>query len=81
MDFSFNEVLFVSREDANRVLEEMNVLLDNRKVVTVAEFFELSDVATRHVDHTYGWRDLSGVVSFPSDGGFGLNLPQPELFK
>lgn len=67
---------FDSANDANEVLSYMIDSVDQYGLVTVADFYELSDVASKFTDHQFGWTNLDGVRVVPiRGGGFYISFP------
>lgn len=76
---NFDEVIFPSRADAEAVLTQMFVLLDEFEVVTVSDFLELAGISGNFTDHKFGWSDLRGVQAHRTrGGGFILGMPPTE---
>ena len=67
---------FDSANDANEVLSYMIDSVEQYGLVTVADFYELSDVASKFTDHQFGWTNLDGVRVVPiRGGGFYISFP------
>ena len=67
---------FDSANDANEVLSYMIDSVEQYGLVTVADFYELSDVASKFTDHQFGWTNLDGVRVIPiRGGGFYISFP------
>ena len=67
---------FDSANDANDVLSYMIDNIEQYGLVTVADFYELSDVASKFTDHQFGWTNLDGVRVVPiRGGGFYISFP------
>ena len=67
---------FDSANDANDVLSYMIDSIEQYGLVTVADFYELSDVASKFTDHQFGWTNLDGVRVVPiRGGGFYISFP------
>ena len=67
---------FDSTNDANEVLSYMIDSVEQYGLVTVADFYELSDVASKFTDHQFGWTNLDGVRVVPIRGGvFYISFP------
>ena len=67
---------FDSANDANDVLSYMIDSVEQYGLVTVADFYELSDVASKFTDHQFGWTNLDGVRVVPiRGGGFYISFP------
>ena len=67
---------FDSANDANEVLSYMIDSVEQYGLVTVADFYELSAVASKFTDHQFGWTNLDGVRVVPiRGGGFYISFP------
>lgn len=67
---------FDSANDANEVLSYMIDSVEQYGLVTVADFYELSDVASKFTDHQFGWTNLDEVRVVPiRGGGFYISFP------
>ena len=67
---------FDSSNDANEVLSYMIDSIEQYGLVTVADFYELSGVASKFTDHQFGWTNLDGVRVVPiRGGGFHISFP------
>ena len=67
---------FDSANDANEVLSYMIDSIEQYGLVTVADFYELSGVASKFTDHQFGWTNLDGVRVVPiRGGGFYISFP------
>ena len=69
-------VEFDTADDANEVLAIMLDSIDQYGLVTVADFYELSDVSSKFTDHQFGWTNLDEVSILPlRGGGFYISFP------
>ena len=69
-------VEFDTADDAKEVLAIMLYSLDQYDLVSVAEFYELSDVSSKFTDHQFGWTNLDEVSILPLRGGkFYISVP------
>lgn len=72
------DVVFLSRDDAERVLEAMQQLLGHYEVVSFADYLELVGLAPTRPDENVGWRKLDDVQIKEVRDGFMLELPPTE---
>lgn len=58
--YSYDEVTFETRDDAEKVLSCMEDVIDSYGVVTVADFFEFAGITggNGYTDRNYGWSNL-----------------------
>lgn len=74
-----SRIIFETSADAQEVF---NVMLDNVEqygMVSVADFYELSDVQSKFTDHQYGWTDLRSTrIVAARGGGYIIEFPPVE---
>ena len=76
---NFDEVVLQSRAEGQEVLSRMYDILSRYESVTVSDLYELVGLRGDHTDLKWGWTDLHGAsVDRLRNGGFLLDLPQPE---
>lgn len=71
-------IVLASREDAERVLEGLNTIIDSYEVASWADLNDLMGQPSNHVDNKWGW---VGVVDAPIRQireGFLIELPPAE---
>jgi hypothetical protein len=68
-------VEYASRAEAENVLQSLNLAIDQFDIVTLAEFYELSQITPEHTDYKFGWDSLGGASVVHSRGGYFLDLP------
>lgn len=78
-NFKFDEIVLPTRADADAVLAGMFELLSAYDVVSVSDFYQLTNVDTLFTDEKYGWTNLGGARVQRDRGQYILNLPRPEL--
>jgi len=75
----FDEILIPSRQEAEDVLERMYDILSRYEMVTVADLYRLTGLASNHTDEKWGWLDLRGSnIRRVRSTGYLLDLPEPE---
>lgn len=73
----YDDVVFETRGKAERVLEGMYEMLETYKVVSVADFYDLAEIADfTHTTNKYGWTNLSSarVISYGRE--YKIRLPR-----
>lgn len=79
---AFDEVVLQSRAEGQEVLSRMYDILSRYESVTVSDLYELVGLRGDHTDLKWGWTDLHGAsVDRLRNGGFLLDLPQPEALS
>lgn len=76
-----DEVILMSRVEAEETLSQMFDILEKFEAVTVADLWEILGQTSQYTDNRYGWTDLRGSTVSRVRGGYLLDLPRPELLK
>lgn len=77
----FDEIIIPSRQEAEEVIDRMFDILSRYGSVSVANLYEMTGVQGSHTDHKWGWTELRGAKAVRlRQGGFLLDLPEPEAF-
>lgn len=75
----FDDLVIPSRQEAEEVIDRMFDILSRYGSVSVATLYELTGVQSNHTDMKWGWVELRGAKAVRlRDGGFLLDLPEPE---
>lgn len=78
----FDEIIIPSRQEAEEVIDRMFDILSRYGSVSVANLYEMTGVQGAHTDHKWGWTELRGAKAVRlRQGGFLLDLPEPEAFN
>jgi hypothetical protein len=73
-----NEVIIVSRDEAELVLERLTDAVDKYGVASVADLNELTGLPTTHIDVKWGWTTLAYANVRQVREGYLLELPPVE---
>lgn len=68
----YPDIVFETKEEAEKVYNEMKYALDKYGVVTIADFLDLADVVPLHYtnDYKYGWVNIDAHNIVPVPGGW-----------
>jgi hypothetical protein len=78
---NFDDLIIPSRQEAEEVLDRMYDLLSKYGRVEVSVLYELTGIQSSHTDMKWGWTNLKGAKAVKlRNGGFLLDLPEPEAF-
>jgi hypothetical protein len=78
---NFDDLIIPSRQEAEEVLDRMYDMLSKYGRVEVSVLYELTGIQSSHTDMKWGWTDLRGAKAVRlRNGGFLLDLPEPEAF-
>lgn len=72
------EIILISRDEAEVVLERLTDIIDKYDVASVADLHDLVGLPTTYVDNKWGWSILRGVDIRQVREGFLLDLPPVE---
>ena len=77
-----NDIAFETRQEAQEVFNVLLANLNQYDVVTVGDYYELTDNAASFTDHSYGWSISSGGLNgarivAARGGGYKIQFPQP----
>jgi len=74
----FDEIVLVSRVEAEEVIDKLYEVVSRYGAATVADLYELVGSPGTHTDNKWGWTNLRGAGVSRTRGGFLLDLPEPE---
>lgn len=72
------EIVLISRDEADLVIERLTDIIDVYKVATVADLHDLVGLPSTYVDNKWGWENLSYANVRQIREGFLLDLPPVE---
>lgn len=68
-------IIFESRNEAEKVLNAMEELIEKYGAVTVSDVHELCNTNSTYTDNKYGWTNLGGTRVNRVRAGYRLSLP------
>ena len=71
-------IAFITRREAEDVLNHLISICDLRGVVTVGDLYVLAGMSKTYTDENWGWRDLRNARVTHTRIGYILGLPKPE---
>lgn len=74
--YSFDDIVFDSRGEAEEVLARMDELIDQYGIVSVADLYDLVGVTGNYTDNKYGWTNIRNAEPISVRGGYMLRLPK-----
>lgn len=72
------DLVFVNRDEAEKIIEQMSNVLDKYEVVSVADLYELSGLPVTNIDYIWGWTSLGYAKVLQIREGYLIDLPRPE---
>jgi len=76
----FEELLFNNPGEPTVVLERLQDVINEYRMVSVSELYELIGHPTSHTDNKWGWYNLTGAGVQQVHRGWVLSLPKPVVF-
>jgi hypothetical protein len=73
-----NDIILVSKEEADLVLERLVDIIDKYEVVTVADLHDLVGLPSNYVDNKWGWFNLAEADIRQTRQGWLIDLPPVE---
>lgn len=74
--YSYDDIVFDNRGDAEQVLCRMEELLARFEVVSVADLFDMAGISCNYTDNKYGWTDLRDAYVERVRDGYIIHLPR-----
>lgn len=74
--FDYDDIVYESRREAEAVLKRMNEVLDEYKLVTVADMYDMADLSIPYTGYKYGWTSLRTAEAIRVRDGYILKLPK-----
>ncbi len=74
--YSYDDVVFPSRGEAEEVLFHMEELLERFDAVSVADLFDMAGISGNYTDNKYGWTDLRDARVVHVSDGYIIRLPR-----
>ena len=78
--YYIDDIVLESRGEAERVLDQMDDILDVYKNVSVLDLYELCGIRTEPTDNKYGWTDLRNAEIIRVRDGYLLKMPKASPF-
>lgn len=77
--YSFDDVQFDSRQEAEKVLDVLLEIIEDYGKATVADYYDACGVTGNgYTDRSYGWTDLRQAFVTRSRQGYCISLPRPK---
>lgn len=75
----FTGIILDSRVESDHVLDEMQGIIEQYGVVSVADLYELVGITSEFTDQSFGWTDLATSSVRRVREGWTLDLPRPRI--
>lgn len=73
-----NEIIIVSREEADLVVERLIDIVDKYDVASLADLYDLVGLPSTHTDNKWGWTYLNNITVRQVRNGYLIDLPPLE---
>lgn len=74
--FDYDDVLFETRSDAAKVLTQMDEIIEQYEVVSVADMYDLAGLSQPYTSNKYGWSDIRSAEVVRAHDGYIIKLPR-----
>ena len=74
--YSFDDILFESRVEAEEVRDRMDELIDMYGNVSVADMCDLAGVSCNYTDNKYGWTNIRNAEIVRVRDGYIIKMPK-----
>jgi len=71
------DILVEHREDGDRVIEELQAMIDSENFATVGDFYSMVGEKPNATDEEWGWDDLSTARVKRVEDGYLICMPRP----
>lgn len=75
---NYQDLVIPTQQMAESILANMYDLLNQYRMVAVADLYELSSITPAPSDNAFGWTSLDGARISAAHGGYLLELPKPH---
>lgn len=74
--YSYDDIIFSSRGEAEAVLSRMDEIMDEYRMVRVADMYELAGVSGDYTDNKYGWTNIRDAKIVKVYDGYKIDMPR-----
>lgn len=79
--YLYDDVIFNSRANAEKALEDLNKIHDKFGYFTVADLYKLAGLPDSYMISDLGWQNIKNVTVIRVRDGYVLDLPRPIRIK
>lgn len=79
--YSYDDLTFAYRDEAEEVLTRMDEIMEEYKVVSVADMYDLANVSRSYTDNNYGWTDIRSAEIVHVRNGYVIRMPKALPIK
>lgn len=74
--YSYDDIILDNRGEAEDVLSNMEALIEQYQLVSVADLYDLVGIRGNYTDNKYGWTDLRSASITRVRDGYMIKLPR-----
>ena len=74
--YSYDNIVLEDRGEAERVISQMNDLIETYERVSVADLYDLVGLSSNYTDNDYGWTNIRNAEAVRVRDGYELRLPR-----
>ena len=74
--YSYNDIAFNTRGEAEDVLTQMEATIDKYGFVTIADMYDLANLTSNYTDNKYGWMNVRNAEVVRARDGYVIKLPR-----
>lgn len=78
---NYKDIVFATRDDAEKVIENLIDIIDQYGQATVADLCDLADISCEWTANNFGWTNLATASVIRDRAGYILNLPTARSLK
>lgn len=75
-EVDYQEIVLLHREDAEKIVDEMHDRIDEEGSVSIAELYDMIDVAGEISDNDYGWTKKGSIGIKKVSGGWLIDVAE-----
>lgn len=79
--YNYKDIYLDNRGEAEEVLDRMLEMLDEYKMVSVADLYDLVGISSQYTDNNYGWTNLNSAEVVRTRDGYMIKLPNAKPLK
>lgn len=79
--YSYEDLIFENFDEADRVLTQLDAIMQEYHVVSVADLYESAGMVANYTDHYYGWTDIHTANIVPDKDGWIIRMPKATSIK
>lgn len=79
--YSYDDLIFGSRSEAEEVLSRMDEIIDEYKIVSVADMYDLAGVSSNYTDNNYGWINIRNAEVIRVKDDYIIKMPKALPIK